>query len=86
VINSVTGDAEVPIALEPLLMNPSVTLTGLTEGASNPQTFIPKLVQFFNEKRLPIDKLVKFYHFNDIKIAIQDSHNGETVKPILKFQ
>ncbi|MDR2705920.1 MAG: NAD(P)-dependent alcohol dehydrogenase [Planctomycetaceae bacterium] len=85
VVNSVTGNAEVPIALEPLLMNPSVTLTGLTEGASNPQVFIPKLVQLFNEQRLPVDKLVKIYDFNNIKQALQDSHNGITIKPILKF-
>ncbi|MDR3197860.1 MAG: NAD(P)-dependent alcohol dehydrogenase [Planctomycetaceae bacterium] len=86
VINSVTGNAEIPIALEPLLMNPSVTLTGLTEGASNPQTFIPKLVQYFNEGRLPVDKLIKIYDFKDIKQAIEDSLTGITIKPILKFR
>jgi aryl-alcohol dehydrogenase len=85
VLNSVTGDAEVPIPLEPLLMNPSVTLAGITEGASNPQIFIPKLVQYFNEGRLPVDKLIKIYDFKDIKQAFEDSHTGVTVKPILKF-
>ena len=80
---SVTGDTEVPIALEPLIMNPSVQLVGATEGCSNPQTFIPKLVQFFKEGRLPVDKLIKFYDFEDIEKAFEDSAKGITIKPIL---
>ena len=82
---SVTGDAEVPIALEPLIMNPSVSLIGATEGASAPQVFIPKLVQFYKEGRLPVDKLVKFYPFEKIEEAFEDSHKGITIKPILTF-
>ncbi len=85
VLASVTGDAVVGIPLEPLLMNKSVTLSGLTEGGSNPQVFIPKLVQYYNEGRLPVDKLVKFYDFKDIEKAFEDSHSGVTIKPILKF-
>jgi aryl-alcohol dehydrogenase len=85
VLNSVTGPAEVPIPLEPMLMNPSATLCGLTEGGSNPQVFIPKLVQFYKEGRLPGDKLGKFYDFKDIDKAFEDSHSGVTVKPIIRF-
>lgn len=80
---SVTGDAEVPIALEPQLMNPSVSLIGVTEGGANPQTFIPQLVQFYKEGRLPVDKLIKFYPFEKIEDAFEDSHKGITIKPIL---
>jgi aryl-alcohol dehydrogenase len=86
VLVSVTGEATVPVALEPMLMNPSVTLCGVTEGGSNPQTFIPKLVNFFKEGKLPVDKLVKFYDFNDIEQAFEDSHTGKTIKPILTFK
>ena len=86
VLVSVTGDATVPIALEPMLMNPSVTLCGVTEGGSNPQTFIPQLVKFFREGKLPVDKLVTFYDFNDIEQAFEDSHTGKTIKPILTFK
>lgn len=88
VLVSVTGDATVPVALEPMLMNPSVTLCGVTEGGSNPQTFIPTLVKFFKEGRLPVDKLVRFYDFTDegIAQAFEDSHTGKTIKPILLFK
>jgi aryl-alcohol dehydrogenase len=85
VVVSVTGPAEVSIPLEMYLMNPSVTLAGLTEGGSNPQVFIPKLAEYFKEGRLPVDKLVKFYDFKDIKQAFEDSHTGVAIKPILLF-
>ena len=85
VLLSVTGPVEVNIPLEALIMNPSATLTGLCEGASNPQTFIPELVRYYKEGRLPVDKLVKFYDFKDIEKAFDDSHKGVTIKPILHF-
>ena len=85
VLLSVTGPEEVSIPLEALIMNPSVTLTGLCEGASNPQTFIPELVQYYKDGRLPVEKLNKFYNFRDIEKAFQDSHDGITIKPILRF-
>jgi len=85
ILLSVTGPAEVSIPLEMGLLNPSATLMGLTEGGANPQSFIPQLVQYYKEGRLPVDKLVKFYDFKDIEQAFEDSHNGSTIKPILRF-
>ena len=82
---SVTGPETVNIPIEMGLMNPSVTLMGLTEGASNPQVFIPQLVQYYKEGRLPVDKLVKFYPFQEIEKAFADSHDGVAIKPILMF-
>jgi aryl-alcohol dehydrogenase len=82
---SVTGPETIELPLEGYIMNPSVTLLGLTEGASNPQVFIPELVQYYKEGRLPIDRLIKFYDFKDIEKAFEDSHNGTTIKPILRF-
>ncbi|MDR3209348.1 MAG: NAD(P)-dependent alcohol dehydrogenase [Oscillospiraceae bacterium] len=82
---SVTGDIEVPIKLEPHIMNPSVTLAGCVEGASNPKVFIPELVKFYKEGRLPVDRLNKYYKFEEIEQAMEDSHKGLTVKPILVF-
>ncbi|MDR3260377.1 MAG: NAD(P)-dependent alcohol dehydrogenase [Tannerella sp.] len=85
VLVSVTGEEEVSIPLEPYLMNPSVTLAGLTEGGSNPQTFIPELVRYFKEGRLPVDKLIRFYDFKDIGQAFRDSHSGAIIKPVLRL-
>ena len=85
VLLSVTGPEEISIPLEALILNPSATLTGLSEGASNPQTFIPELVGYYKKGKLPVEKLAKFYDFEDIEKAFEDSHNGTTIKPILRF-
>ena len=85
VVLSVTGPETISLPLEALLLNPSATLTGLSEGASNPQTFIPQLVQYYQEGKLPVDKLVKYYDFKDIEQAFGDSHKGIAIKPVLLF-
>ena len=86
VLLSVTGPEEISIPLEALIMNPNVVLSGLVEGASNPQTFIPELVRYYKEGRLPVDRLVKFYEFKDIEKAFEDSHTGKVIKPVLSLR
>ncbi|MDR0862822.1 MAG: NAD(P)-dependent alcohol dehydrogenase [Oscillospiraceae bacterium] len=85
ILVSVTGETEVPIKLEPQIMNPSVTLAGAVEGCSNPKVFIPELVRFYKEGRLPVNRLNTVYKYEDINQAFEDSHKGITVKAILKF-
>jgi len=85
VLVSVTGPGQIPVELERQIMNPSVTLTGAVEGCSNPKVFIPELLKFYKEGRLPVDKLNKFYEFKDIEKALHDFHEAAAIKPILKF-
>ena len=85
VLVSVTGPAAIPVELERQIMNPSVTVTGAVEGCSNPKVFIPELVRFYKEGRLPIKNLNKFYDFKDLEKALHDCHEGTVIKPILKF-
>ena len=85
VLVSVTGPAAVPIVLEQHIMNPSVTVAGAVEGCSNPKVFIPELVRFYKEGRMPVDKLNKFYAFDDIDKAFEDTHSGAAIKPVLRF-
>jgi aryl-alcohol dehydrogenase len=85
ILVSVTGPIQIPITLEPQIMNPSVTLQGAVEGFANSKVFIPELVQFYKEGRLPVDRLNTEYKFDDIKEAFVDLHEGKTVKSILKF-
>lgn len=65
------------------IVGPAKTLKGVIEGDAVPQLIIPKLVQFFKNGQFPVDKLVKFYDFNQIEQAFADSKNGSTIKPIL---
>lgn len=65
------------------IMTYARTLKGVIEGDAVPQTFIPKLVEFYRKGQFEINELSKFYSFEDIDQAFEDSKNGETVKPIL---
>jgi aryl-alcohol dehydrogenase len=82
---SVTAGAEVPIMLEPLIMNPSVSFAGCVEGHSNPKVFIPEMVKLWKEGKLPVDKMNKYYTFEEIGKAIEESHTGGVLKPIIVF-
>lgn len=64
----------------------AVTIKGVIEGDAVPQTFIPKLVKFYQDGLFPFDKLVKFYNYKDVEQAFEDSKNGSTIKPILVME
>jgi aryl-alcohol dehydrogenase len=61
------------------------TVRGIIQGESHPQTFIPKLVDFLLQDRMPIERMITFYPFADINRAAQDSSNGTTIKPVLRM-
>ncbi len=59
------------------------TLRGSLEGNSVPRTFIPELVEMYRQGHLPLEKLVKFYPFEELETALADAHSGAVIKPIL---
>lgn len=61
------------------------TIRGIVEGDSVPQTFIPQLVELYLQGRFAFDKLVKFYDFEQINQAAEDSEKGITLKPIIRI-
>ena len=67
------------------LMAEGKSMIGVIEGDSVPRVFIPKLVEYFKAGRFPFDKLVKFYRFEQINEAFEDSARGVTIKPILRL-
>lgn len=80
------------IALSPqeITVNPMIDLVtfsrsivGVIEGDAVPQTYIPKLINFYQKGKFPFDKLVKYYKFDEINQAFEDSKNGTTIKPIV---
>ncbi len=85
VIVSVTGEKEIHFKPEPSIMTPCRTFAGLVEGGSNPKVFIPQLVKFYKEGKLPMEKLVKYYKPEDIETAFEDSHSGKVIKPVIIF-
>ena len=66
-------------------MIPGRVVRGVIEGDCNPHELIPYLVDQFMEGNFPVDKLSKFYKFEDINTAADDARSGATIKPILTF-
>lgn len=67
------------------LMAEGKTIMGVIEGAANPKLFIPKMLEYYKQGRFPVDKLMKFYDFEDINQAFEDSHNGTAIKAVLRM-
>ncbi|WP_188205554.1 NAD(P)-dependent alcohol dehydrogenase [Alkalibacillus aidingensis] len=80
----VTPEMEINVHEE--IMAEGKTMVGVIEGDAVPQLFIPKLVEYYKEGRFPFDKLVKFYPFDNINQAFEDSKNGSVIKPIVKME
>ena len=60
-------------------------IKGVVEGHSVPQIFIPTLIELWRAGRLPIDRLVRAYDFDQINQAADDALAGEVVKPVLRM-
>ena len=59
------------------------TVIGVLMEDAIPQLTILQLIQYYQEGKFPIDKLIKFYKFKDINQATAGSNSGKTIKPIL---
>jgi len=60
-------------------------IRGVVMGDANPQTFVPYLAELHASGRLPYERFVKFYDFEDINTAVADSERGDVIKPILRI-
>jgi aryl-alcohol dehydrogenase len=62
------------------------TIRGIIAGDSVGDVFIPQLIELYSKGRLPFDRMVQFYRFEDINQAAADTEKGRVVKPILRFK
>jgi aryl-alcohol dehydrogenase len=61
-------------------------LRGILGGDANPQTFLPLLAEYWQQGRLPFDRLLTFYPFAEIDRAFADAHSGKAIKPVLLME
>jgi aryl-alcohol dehydrogenase len=61
-------------------------LQGILGGDAAPQSVIPVLVDYHRQGRLPFDRLLRFYDFDDIGTAFRDMEHGEVIKPVLRME
>jgi len=59
------------------------TVRGVIEGDAVPKKFIPQLIELHDQSRLPLEKLVRTYAFDEINVAVADAASGSTIKPVL---
>lgn len=64
-------------------MQGGFTYRGIIEGDSDPDVFLPELMQLYLDGRFPFDRLAKPYRLSQINEAVADQHRGACVKAIL---
>jgi aryl-alcohol dehydrogenase len=71
------------LVLDPYVLGPGRTVTGILEGDAVPQVFVPTLIELWRQGRFPFDKLLKTFPLDQINEAEQATLKGEVVKPVL---
>ncbi|CAN8098332.1 unnamed protein product [Discula destructiva] len=61
------------------------TFRSVIEGESTPHKFIPELIDLHHKGRFPIDKICRVYSIKDFQQALQDMHDGNVIKPIIRW-
>ncbi|MGE4322776.1 MAG: NAD(P)-dependent alcohol dehydrogenase [Sphingobium sp.] len=81
-VGAATGEPKMTI-----LMNQAVSLglavRGIIEGDSVPQDFIPRMIGYYRDGQMPLDRLITTYAFEDINRAVADQHDGKCIKVVL---
>jgi aryl-alcohol dehydrogenase len=67
------------------LMTAGRHIRGIVEGDSTPDTFIPALVDLYQQGRFPFDRMLTFYDFDQINTAMDDSERGRCIKPVVRM-
>jgi aryl-alcohol dehydrogenase len=60
-----------------------LTVKGIIEGDSEPDSFIPELIDLHRRGLFPFDRLIQTYRLVDINQAVRDQHEGRCVKAVL---
>jgi aryl-alcohol dehydrogenase len=68
----------------PFLQN-GRTVRGVIQGWSQPEVFLPQLVDLMMEGKLPVERMMTVYDLADINRAAADAAAGRTIKPVLRM-
>ncbi|KAF3048359.1 hypothetical protein E8E12_011725 [Didymella heteroderae] len=77
---------DVKISIDPLMfLLDNKKLIGVIEGDSNPEDFIPQLIELHQKGAFPIEKLCRTYPVERLEDAIHDLHTGNVIKPVIQW-
>jgi aryl-alcohol dehydrogenase len=65
------------------LMRGSKRIVGIIEGDSDPQEFIPRLVDEHMAGHFPFDRLIAYFSLERINEAAEAAETGEVIKPVI---
>lgn len=65
------------------LMTPGHRIIGIIEGDSDPQSFIPELLDYHARGLFPFDRLIQTFPLSDINAAIAAQARGDCIKVVL---
>ena len=82
-VTAPSNGKDLPIPMRSLMKG--CKIAGISEGNSNPEVFIPQLIDFYMQGKFPFDRLIKFYPFDEIEQTFHDSESGAAIKPVLRF-
>jgi Zn-dependent alcohol dehydrogenase len=77
-------DAMVPLNIMSIYAR-GLSLKCIVEGDSDPQVFIPQLIALYKSGKLPFDRLIKKFPFDQINEAMAASESGDVIKPVVIF-
>jgi aryl-alcohol dehydrogenase len=60
-----------------------LTVRGIVEGDSDPQTFIPYLLDLHAQGKFPFDRLITTMPLSQINEAVEAQHRGDAIKIVL---
>ncbi|MEV0710262.1 NAD(P)-dependent alcohol dehydrogenase [Nocardia aurea] len=78
------GPSTLPVEVAKLIGR-GKTIRGSIEGDVNPHTYLPQLVQWHRDGKLPIERLIRAYPLDRVNDAIADAASGAVVKPVITF-
>ena len=75
-------DADLPIKIN-RFSAAGIRIIGIIEGDSNPDEFLPFLMEQYLAGSLPFDDMIKTYPFAEINKAIAEQQEGKCIKAVL---
>lgn len=76
------GDMPTP-GLANAVLTYGLKIQGIIEGDSEPDVFIPELIEHHRAGRFPFDKMISTFPFDAINEAIEEQHAGRCTKAVL---
>ncbi len=82
---TVVTDYTFEVPLEMLALKGG-SIIGTSQGDATPQEFIPQMIEYYKKGQFPFDRMVKYYDFDEINKAFEESESGSVIKPVLRME